>query len=54
MDHSVTAYIRRMSVQKALLVLREWEDEEKRPVYVTEELLKILREKVQSEEIDSK
>ena len=46
MDHSITAYLKRLSKEKAKLVLLEWADEKQRPDYVTEEMIEILQKKV--------
>ena len=45
MDHSVMAYLERLPKEKAKAVLQEWSDEEKRPDYVSNEMLELLQKK---------
>ena len=47
MDHSVMAYLERLPKEKARTVLLEWSDEEKRPAYVTADMMEILQERAE-------
>ena len=47
-DHSVMAYLERLPKEKAEVVLLEWMDENKRPDYVTNEMLELLHKKVEA------